>query len=189
MRTRGLALLALTFTLASPLGCKRSGGGSSGGSLAPPDNLPKSLAVPDANDVVLLRAYAKGVQVYSCDPSDAGTAHAWTFRAPEAELFSDEARTAKIGTHFAGPTWAHADGSSVVAGTAAKETVDPSAIPWLLLKATSTSGVGVLSKARFVQRVDTEGGLPPAGGCEGSKAGAKVSVPYKAVYLFYGARS
>lgn len=184
MQARALAILALV--LASPLGCKGSSGAPSGTGAAPPDNLPKSLAVPEPGEVVLLRAYARGVQIYSCDPSDAGTGVAWTLRAPEADLFSDAARTAKIGTHFAGPTWTHGDGSSVVASPAAKETVDPSAIPWLLLKVTSSSGAGVLAKTRFVQRVATEGGLAPGNGCDGSRAGTKARVPYKAEYLFYG---
>ena len=45
-----------------------------------------------------------------------------------------------IGTHFGGPTWQAKDASTVVGKRVDGVTVDPTAIPWLLLEATSTTG-------------------------------------------------
>src|ERR1044072_6840673 len=76
--------------------------------------------------------HATGVQIYSC------TGTAWTLTGPRADLVNPNGKKKWI--HFAGPTWQHKDGSTVVGltppiGTA---TVDPTAIPWLLLQAKST---------------------------------------------------
>ena len=56
------------------------------------------------------------------------------------------------------------------------------AIPWLLLSA-ETSGSGMLAGVRFVQRVNTSGGVAPAGACP--KVGAAQPVDYPADYIFY----
>lgn len=65
------------------------------------------------NSMLVLRARAKGVQIYECArvPDDA-RAFDWKLKAPEAELFDD--RGEKVAHHFAGPTWQAMDGSSVV---------------------------------------------------------------------------
>ena len=58
------------------------------------------------------------------------------------------------------------------------------AIPWLLLRATSTQGDGVLAQVDFVQRLETRGGVPRAGPAT-RPADATVAVPYRARYVFY----
>jgi uncharacterized protein DUF3455 len=58
------------------------------------------------------------------------------------------------------------------------------AIPWLLLRATTRAGDGVLSGVDFIQRIRTEGGVAPAGACDPA-ADATVAVPYRARYVFY----
>src|ERR1700675_4387670 len=68
---------------------------------------------PPAEQVLILTAQAKGVQIYICSMDDAdSTRFKWTFVAPEAELFDEAGK--KIGTHYAGPTWEALDGSKVV---------------------------------------------------------------------------
>ena len=64
---------------------------------------------------------------------------------------------------------------------------DPSAVPWLLLRVTSTGASGDFSGAAYIQRLDTTGGLAPTGGCDAERVGAVARVPYTAVYAFYGA--
>ena len=85
-----------------------------------------------------------------------------------------------------GPTWTSKDGSSVV-GAKLEQAAAPvaSAVPWLLLRATSTSGAGLFSGVTFVQRIDTKGGTPPGGGCDASHAGAENRASYSADYYFY----
>jgi hypothetical protein len=56
-------------------------------------------------------------------------------------------------------------------------------VPQLLLETHSTAGSGVLSAVRYVQRVNTVGGLMPAAPC--STEHEVGSSPYLAEYVFY----
>jgi len=107
---------------------------------------------------------------------------AWVFTAPEATLY--EQREEVAGTHYAGPTWEALDGSTVVAARAAAATPDPTAIPWLLLRAVSHGGAGTMSRVTYVQRVATTGGLAPSSGCDAAAVGTVSRVPYTATYCF-----
>ena len=90
-------------------------------------------------------------------------ANEWGFKAPEAELIDAQGRL--FAKHYAGPTWEAPDGSKIVGKILANEPAPKAdAIPWLLLSAES-SGSGVLAGARFVQRIDTSGGVGPTGAC------------------------
>lgn len=146
-------------------------------------SVPQNLNVPDGQPL-LLRAAARGVQIYTCKPkaTDAA-AFEWALKAPEADLFDQSG--AKIGRHYAGPTWEAADGSRVV-GEVMQRSPAEGSIPWLLLKAKSTEGTGALANVKYVQRVDTVGGVAPAGGCDAGHAGVETRVDYTANYLFYG---
>ena len=141
--------------------------------------VPADIAVPEGN-TLYFKAHAVGVQIYSCN----GTA--WTFVAPRADLL--DRRGKLIGTHFAGPTWQSKDGSKVVGARVAGVNVDPTAIDWLLLSATSTTR-GAFGHTTFIQRVNTTGGLiPPAADCNPSTSGTVKEVPYTADYHFWKAR-
>jgi hypothetical protein len=61
-------------------------------------------------------------------------------------------------------------------------------IPWLLLKRKAGAGEGRFARVTYIQRVDTEGGVVPAGGCDQVHQGQEVRVGYKATYVFYGAK-
>jgi hypothetical protein len=93
----------------------------------------------------------------------------------------------QVGIHFAGPTWQSTVDNSQVAGMAIGNSPSPMAgnIPWLLLKAKSHMGQGVLSGVTYVQRVDTSGGVAPATGCNAATVGTDQAVPYSANYYFY----
>jgi hypothetical protein len=145
----------------------------------------KPPAVPDAIEVpagqkVVLDVVGKGVQIYDCN----ATTRAWTFREPAAVLYGRGGRP--VGIHFRGPTFESFDGSSVVGALQASEPApDPAtAIPWLLLAAVSNQGDGVLAQVDFVQRLETRGGVAPAGTCDPAK-NSTVAVPYRARYVFY----
>ena len=92
-----------------------------------------------------------------------------------------------IGTHFIGPTWQGNDGSSVAAAKVAAAPIDPTAVPWLLLKAVSHAAEdGRFSDVTWVQRLSTVGGIAPADACDAThNLGAVVQVPYSADYFFY----
>jgi hypothetical protein len=150
-----------------------------------PAAVPENLRVPEG-EPLLLRAAARGAQIYTCkakaaDPASFG----WALKAPDAELFDQSG--AKIGRHYAGPTWESSDGSCVV-GEMVQSSPAQGAIPWLLLRAKSHEGAGVLASVKYIQRVDTTGGVAPSAGCDAEHAGAEVRVDYSANYDFYGRR-
>lgn len=146
--------------------------------------VPDSLAVP-ATQTLLLGTRGSGVQIYDCKPSrEDPYRFEWVLRAPEADLF--DAAGTRVGKHYAGPTWEANDGSKVVGEVKAHDDgPDANAIPWLLMTAKPTSGAGVLARTASVQRLQTVGGKPPAGGCSEARAGAEARVPYSAMYYFY----
>jgi len=152
---------------------------------APALPLPSSLSVP-ASSVLRLSVAARGTQNYACqEKKDAAGTFEWAFVAPEADLFDDAGK--KLGIHFAGPTWQLDDGSKV-AGTVKEKVPSPDSIPWLLLVAKSAEGQGRLEGVTFIQRVDTEGGRPPEGGCDGPHSGEVRKVAYRATYRFFADR-
>jgi hypothetical protein len=91
-----------------------------------------------------------------------------------------------VGTHGAGPNWTSIDGS-IVNGTKLQQADSPSsdAIPWLLLKASSTSGTGVFTDVSYVQRLNTAGGKAPSTGCDATTVGGETRVDYAADYYFF----
>jgi len=142
-------------------------------------DVPAILEVPDGNRVAF-HVFAEGVQVY------VWTGSSWMFQAPEAVLFASS-EGGMVGTHYAGPTWESNSGSAVVGQRLAGSTVDPTAIPWLLLQAKTTAGPGIFERTTYVQRVNTADGLAPAD--PGTSTGQEARVPYTAEYYFYRAQS
>lgn len=139
---------------------------------------------PPAGAALLLEAAADGVQIYACEAKEGG--FEWVFKAPEANLFDGKGR--QIGTHFGGPTWKANDGSAVVGDVVAKADAPAfGAIPWLLLRAKSDEGAGVLSAVAYIRRVETVGGIAPVAGCDSKVLSEQARVPYSAVYQFFSA--
>jgi hypothetical protein len=140
---------------------------------------------PPPSQHVILTATGKGVQIYSCQQSATGPQ--WVFQAPEATLTDSTGNP--VGTHGAGPVWISKDGSSVKGEVLQKSaSPDPTSIPWLLLKAASVSGSGIMTKVEFIRRSDTHGGNAPTTGCDAQHLNATVRVPYTATYTFYSAK-
>jgi hypothetical protein len=151
------------------------------GALAAPADLPEALRAPgDAR--LFLRLRAEGNQIYRCQKNATG-AWAFTLKAPDARLISD--RCTEVGHHSAGPSWSLAADGSAVVGKKLAEAPRAGTIPWLLLSGTSTSPGGAMSSVRFIQRVDTTGGVAPVEGCDEASAGREVAIPYRATYLLY----
>lgn len=149
-------------------------------------NVPAQLTVSD-DQKVAAHAFATGVQIYECRlvSVDPVPKYSWVFVAPSAVLFADAGGHGEIGVHYGGPTWESESGSKVVAARVDGVTVNPTAIPWLLLHATSSTGPGLFHRISYIQRVNTTGGLPPATGADAAHVGMQVEVPYTAEYYFY----
>jgi hypothetical protein len=169
---------------APPPSAGAQGPGAHPAGLVAPTVAPE-LAVPDGNKLTFMAA-ARGVQIYECAAGDGG-ALAWKLHAPRADLLDDSG--ASVGSHYGGvdkglppgPYWEAKDGSRVH-GAKPASLPNQGSIPLLRLEAADTAGSGVFSKVAFIQRLDTTGGVAPAGACE---AGKQTEVPYTARYYFY----
>jgi len=148
----------------------------------PPADVPENLKPPEGEELVL-QAHAKGFQIYTCQAAADGKL-SWALKAPDAKLLDAHGKT--IGEHYAGPAWKHIDGSEVTGKVVARhDAPDAGSIPWLLLAAAGHSGSGLLSGVTSIQRLHTQGGQPPAAGCEDSRKGSETKVSYSADYYFY----
>jgi hypothetical protein len=142
-----------------------------------------------ANSKLFLVVHATGVQNYTCQAN--GT---WLFTDPEATLYKTTGAPKPIGIHFLNfasgrPVWQLKDGSSVEAARTATASGGAGNIPWLLLQAVVTgagSGGDRLIGTTWVQRLNTSGGVAPAGPCT---PGDRIAVPYSADYFFWRAPS
>jgi hypothetical protein len=127
-----------------------------------------------------LEVSATGVQIYTCK-NDNGT-WTWVFKAPEASLF--DAQKKQIGKHYAGPTWEGMQGGKIVGAAKGNAPGAAGSIPWLLLDVKSSEGSSVFTQAKGVLRINTNGGVAPAQGCDAAHAGQEARVPYTATYVF-----
>ena len=167
-------------------------------------SVPPALEVPAGHDAYLT-LYAIGTQNYVCVSTTSGLG--WRFIGPQATLFLSFRGVPRqqVSTHFlsadpsatARPTWQHSFDSSRVWGRVVASSTDPAyveagAIPWLLVEAAGTAvgpmGGNTLTRTTFIQRVNTSGGVAPAGGCsDAAHVGAQALVPYTTDYVFYRA--
>lgn len=149
----------------------------------PGDPLDPRTYAPDSR--LILVVHADGVQKYTCQANGA-----WLFTDPEATLTKTSGAAKLIGTHFLNfstgrPVWQAKDGSSVEAVRRASAPAGAETIPWLLLQATGTSADpdgDRLTATTWVQRLNTSGGVAPAGTCT---PGEQIAVPYSADYFFW----
>jgi hypothetical protein len=132
----------------------------------------------------VLRLAAKGAQVFRCERS--GAALEWRFRQPDAELFDGDGKP--VGRHGANFSFEHRDGSRLL-GTVEAHDRAPSAetLP-LLLMSTRSFGKGVFSGITYVQRLDTQGGMPPPS-CAAQEANRLLRVEFAATFVFYRPRT
>jgi hypothetical protein len=148
--------------------------------------------------------HAEGTQNYICLPSAmAPSGFAWILAGPQATLFTSKGR--QTATHFLSPNpeeggtaraaWQDSRDTSTVWAVKTQESsdpafVDPNAIPWFLLEVKGADsgprGGERISRARYIQRINTSGGKAPATGCEAAgDVGKREFVPYVADYLFF----
>jgi Protein of unknown function (DUF3455) len=152
---------------------------------APGDPIDPRTYAPDSRLFLVVNAI--GVQKYTCQGT--GT---WLFTDPEASLYKTTGVPKPIGTHFLNfatgrPVWQLKDGSSVEAARTATGSGGTGNIPWLLLQAvvtTAGSDGDRLTSTTWVQRLNTSGGVAPAGTCT---PGDRTAVRYSADYFFWRA--
>jgi hypothetical protein len=137
--------------------------------------IPKAIKPPKGARPIGAYVVTSGTQTYKC------TGGIFTGAStPEAQL---------VGTgggihHFGGPSWQSQRDGSLVTASKTAESPRAGTIAELLLTVESHTGTGILSKAAYISRLYTSGGVAPAGACTD---GATKAVPYKAVYVFWSA--
>ena len=173
--------------------------------------VPDNIKVPPGF-TAFLEGHGVGTQNYVCRPSATSrSGFAFVLFTPEATLFSDNGQ--QLTTHFFSPnpfeanidptvvgdrmirvTWQDSQDTSTVwakvhqpHGTA---TVDPNAIAWVLLDVVGAqrgpTGGDTLTATKFIQRLNTHGGLAPSTGCASlGEVGNQAFVDYTADYFFY----
>jgi hypothetical protein len=152
---------------------------------APGDLLDPRTYAPESR--LFLIVYAVGVQKYTCQANGS-----WLFTDPEATLDKTTGVPKPIGTHFLNfatgrPVWRLKDGSSVEAARTQMVSGGAGNIAWLLLQAVVTTAGpdgDRLATTTWVQRLNTSGGVAPAGTCT---PGDRIAVPYSADYFFWRA--
>jgi hypothetical protein len=147
---------------------------------------PGSRGIQDRR-VASLRGVGK--QIYDCNAGHTFTTPA---REPAAGLFTS--RGIPAGIHGKGPFWTNFDGSHVDGlpldpTSASVPSPDPAPpapaknIAWLRLAATPTPNTtGVFSNVKFIQRIDTHGGVAPTS-C--TAPNTTLAVDYTANYVFW----
>src|SRR4030095_10588471 len=143
-----------------------------------PPAVPTGLEMEAGGDPFLV-AHAVGPQNCICAPANTPTGVDWLFIGPQATAFDTDGK--QVLTHFQSKnplrgnafhaTWQHSRDSSAVWATRFRGSSDPAyvapdAIEWLLLEVTGDQvGPGNGDKlvgTRYIQRVNTVGGKPPA---------------------------
>ncbi len=156
---------AVVFAFTSPLMARAAG------------VTPASLVPPGAQP--LIATTATGVQIYSCELDKTGHL-GWVFQHPRATLYDSAGRA--VIEHDVGPSWQATDGSRIVGHVISQvPSASPNSIAQLLLETKSTAD-GILAGVRYVQRIDTVGGIPPSEPC--AQEHQVGSSPYLARYIF-----
>jgi len=174
----GAALLSACASV-GPGPATTTGPGKGPAVSAPSLGLFSSIKVP-SDRVPVLQLSAKGVQVFRCEKRDSG--FAWVFRQPDAELIDASGKA--VGRHGANFSFEHVDGSRLVATIVGYDNAPKSTdLRWLLLT-TRSFGKGTFDGVTHVQRVNTQGGMPPER-CESSQANQVLRVDFTADFVFY----
>jgi hypothetical protein len=159
--------------------------GAQNAGVTPNANLDPKIQVGEGFKIVAsLRGVGK--QIYDCNGVK------FVLREPAAGLFTSRGIPAAI--HGKGPFWTNFDGSRVDGfpldpTSASVPSPDPAPpapaknISWLKLAATPTPNTtGVFSNVKFIQRIDTRGGVAPAS-C--AAPNTTLAVDYTANYVFW----
>ncbi|RJL29974.1 CHRD domain-containing protein [Bailinhaonella thermotolerans] len=125
-------------------------------------------------------AVVKGAQIYRCTPQRGG-GFAFTQHDVAARL-QGNVRHDFVAKAAGPPRWIAPDGGAVTGKVAARIPNGAGNIPELVLDATRIGAPGgVFSAATTILRLNTAGGVAPAGPC---RSGDLAQVPYQADYLF-----
>lgn len=144
--------------------------------------IPDAIKPPAGARPIGAYLVTSGSQNYTCVVAAGATSGGYTGAStPEAQLLGTGGKI----HHFGGPSWQSERDGSLVTATKVAASPRTGTIPELLLQVASHSGNGIMTKADYISRLFTSGGVAPAGTCA---AGAVTKVSYRAVYVFWTTR-
>lgn len=148
--------------------------------IAPPGGLGRGMPAPDDVEAAFALS-ATGVQIYQC--SNLGDGWGWTYVAPDVTLYEG---SRSIAEHKRPDLWESlSDRSSVTAVPRVQQAAGAGNLPWQLMRAAPLNPTGMFAGVTYMQRVNTEGGLPAPVGCGPGLEGTENRVPFRADYYFY----
>ncbi|HEX5634061.1 MAG TPA: DUF3455 domain-containing protein [Gemmatimonadales bacterium] len=168
-----LALLALAAAVALPAAA----------AIRPPSGVSARLQPSPAEEPAFMLS-ASGVHIFECRAFADG--YAWAFTAPDATLYEGGR---SVGTLSSVNLFESSSDRSSVSGVVRAVQPNGGNLPLALLRAIPTSEAGLFAGVTSVQRVNTAGGVAPAGGCGEDNAGAEARVGFTADYYFYKRRA
>lgn len=129
----------------------------------------------------------KGEQVFECRPRTAdANAFDWVFVRPDATLYDGSSSVGRLAT---ANVWESASDRTSVSGLIrATQPGGADNLPWALLRAWPSGDSGMFAGVTSIQRVNTNGGIAPATGCDDTHAGSETRVAFSADYYFYKRR-
>ncbi len=152
-----------------------------GGRPVPIPVIDSSIKPPPGSRPIGAYVVTAGTQNYACDTATGKFAVTST---PEAQLIGTGGRIHHFGVDGK-PHWQSLRDSSEVIGKKINGVERTGTIQELLLQVVDhPGGTGILSKADYINRLYTSGGVVPAGPCA---TGDVAKVAYKAVYIFWDA--
>jgi hypothetical protein len=147
-------------------------------------DVPDALRVPAGHQAVL-QAHSNGTLVYECQAVRRSPyEYEWLARNPDIGLTDSRGDSIK---HKPGAraSWAHQDGSAAQSREFIEVTNGSHNLPLQTYKVEPAAAPGALHNISYVQRLRTVGGWVSLVPCTSVQLGMRVTVPYKADYVFW----
>ena len=153
--------------------------------IAPPSGIAPAMRASAAEEPAFMLS-ADGVHIYQCRQVDANGRFGWVFTAPDATLYEGSRSVATLKS----PNLVESlsDRSSVAGVVRATQPAGGDNLPWTAMNAQPIGASGLFAGVTSIQRVRTQGGAAPAGGCGPDNDGAESRVGFRADYYFYKGR-
>ena len=139
-----------------------------------------SLIDPPGRTDEILRLEASGEQIFRCARDSQGWY--WKFQSPNAYLF-DPTTNQAVAKHGYNFTFVHNDGSNLSARIKSVNT-KPGELSEALFVTQSGTAPGVFHGVRYVQRINTHGGMPKSR-CVEAQKDKYLRIPFTAEFVFY----
>jgi hypothetical protein len=130
----------------------------------------------------------RGQQVFECRPGVTDpNAFDWAFVAPDVTLYDGARSVGRLATIN---VWeSTSDRTGVSGAVRATQPGGANNLPWASFRAIPSGDSGMFAGVTSIQRVNTNGGIAPATGCDASHTGTETRVPFTADYYFYKRRA